>query len=102
MTPDDQEVTEHQLSLRRDSRRVSAIATTRVIRLSFPDGARRDVVAAELWSLTDELVTADGEIPHAVATAAELRLAMKASDGEIPLTELQAHALRALLKQAPA
>ena len=71
----------------------------RVIRLNFSAGPPVYIAAADLWRLTDELVAADGRIPHAVATAADLRLAIKGSYdiGLIELTEHQSHAVRASL-----
>jgi hypothetical protein len=69
-----------------------------VIRLNFSAGTPLDIAAADLWRLTDELVAADGKIPHAVATAADLRLAIKGIDGfgMIDLTEHQSSAVLAL------
>jgi len=74
-----------------------------VIQLNFPDGARLEVAADELWRLTDQLVSADAHIPHAVATAADLRLAIKGTDevGEVDLTQQHADALSSLHNVRP-
>jgi hypothetical protein len=71
-----------------------------VIRLNFPDGSEIEADAEELWRLTDELVAADGEVAHAVAAAAELRLALKSMGGagEVDLDEHQANAVHAIAR----
>jgi hypothetical protein len=69
-----------------------------VIGLRLPDGRRLEVEYKHLWSLTTRLVAEDRSVAHAVSTAADLRLALKAlgQDGEIALDERQARAVLSL------
>jgi hypothetical protein len=66
-----------------------------VLHLNLPDGRCLTLDADEVWHLTTRLVTADGGLPYAVGTAADLRLALKriGLDGEIDLDERQAQAV---------
>jgi hypothetical protein len=70
-----------------------------VIRLRLPDGRVLEIGSRRLWHLTTRLVAADRVVPHAVGTAADLRLALKSvgQDGDITPSERQADTLSDVL-----
>jgi hypothetical protein len=71
-----------------------------VIRLRFPDGHVQEIGSNRLWHLTTRLIAEDHGVAHAVATAADLRLALKAlgHHGEITVDERQAEALLVVMQ----
>jgi hypothetical protein len=75
-----------------------------VIRLRLPDGRVQVIGSNRLWHLTTRLVIEEHGISHAVATAADVRLALKAlgQHGDITLTERQADALLAIMESPAA
>jgi hypothetical protein len=71
-----------------------------VIRLRFPDGHVQEIGSNRLWHLTSRLIAEDHGVSHAVGTAADLRLVLKALGhrGDITLDERQAGALLAVMR----